>query len=86
MINFSNNTANVGGGDLYGGTIDNCKLSKVTICLNICEIQSSGDVFNTITTGELDIASVPLRFCYCEHQTPNCSQALSVDLYPGGKF
>ena len=86
MINFSNNTANVGGGDLYGGTIDNCKLSKVTICLNICEIQSSGEVFNTITTGELDIASVPLRVCYCEHQTPDCSQPPSVKLYPGENF
>ena len=86
MISFSNNTANVGGGDLYGGTIDNCKLSRINICLYICEFQSSGDVFNTITTGELDIASVPLRVCYCEHQTPDCSQSLAVELYPGENF
>ena len=86
MINFSNNTANVEGGDLYGGTIDNCKLSKITICLNICDFQSSGDVFNTMTTGELDISSVPLRVCYCEHQTPDCSQPPSVELYPGGNL
>ena len=74
MITFSNNTANVGGGDLYGGTIDNCKVSRITTCLYICEFQSSGDVFNTLTTGELDIASVPLKVCSCEHQTPDCSQ------------
>ena len=86
MISFSNNTANVGGGDLYGGTIDNCKLSRIIICLYICEFQSSGDVFNTITTRELDIASVPLKVCSCKHQTPDCSQSLSVELYPGGNF
>ena len=86
MISFSNNTANVGGGDLYGGTIDQCKLSRITICLYICEFQSSGDVFNTIITGELDIASVPLKVCSCEHQTPDCSQSLSVELYPGENF
>ena len=86
MINFSNNTANVGGGDLYGGTIDNCKVSRITTCLYICEFQSSGDVFNTITTGELDIASVPLKVCSCKHQTPDCSQPTLIELYPGGNF
>ena len=85
-IYFYNNTANVGGGDLYGGTIDQCKLSSITTCSKFCDFQSSGDVFNTITTGELAIASVPLKVCYCEHQTPDCSQSLSVELYPGENF
>ena len=88
LINFSSNTADNGGGDLYGGTIDKCKLSKnIKICSSeYCFFQSSGDVFNAMTTAELDIASVPLRVCYCEHQTPVCSQPPSVELYPGENF
>ena len=82
-IFFINNTANLGGGDLYGGTIDNCKMTKITICSSICEFQSSGDVFNTMTIGELDISSVPVNICRCEHQTPDCSQPPSIELYPG---
>ena len=86
VIYFINNTANVGGGDLYGGTIDKCKLSSITTCSKFCDFQSSGDAFNTITTAELDISSVPVKVCYCEHQTPDCSQQPSVELYPGENF
>ena len=87
MINFSSNIANEGGGDLYGGAIDNCVLSDINLCSDYCDFQSSGDVFNTITTGELDISSVPLQVCSCENQTPDCSQLLpSVQSYPGETF
>ena len=83
-INFSANIADEGGADLYGGTIDNCNLPSIknSIC-PVCSFQSSGDVFNTITTGELDITSVPLQvaLCSCEQQTPNCSPSPSI--YPG---
>ena len=81
-INFSDNTANEGGGDLYGGTIDNCKLpNNISICSDYCDIKSSGDIFNTMTTENLDIASEPLRVCSCP-QTSDCSQS-SLDVYPG---
>ena len=86
MIYFYNNTAIVEGGDLYGGTIDNCKLPSITICPNFCDFQSSGDVFNTMTTGDLDISSAPVKVCSCEQQTPDCSQPSSIELYPGEKF
>ena len=85
-IYFYNNTAIVEGGDLYGGTIDNCKLPSITICPNFCDFQSSGDVFNTMTTGDLDISSAPVKVCSCEQQTPDCSQPSSIELYPGEKF
>ena len=85
-IYFYNNTATVEGGDLYGGTIDSCKLPNITICPNFCDFQSSGDVFNTMTTGELDISSAPVKVCSCEQQTPDCSQPSSIELYPGEKF
>ena len=85
MINFSNNTADDGGGDLYGGTIDKCNLPSISyrICSDYCEFQSSGDVFNRMTPKELDIASEPLQvsLCGCEHQTPHCSPSPSI--YPG---
>ena len=86
IVYFSNNTANLGGGDLYGGTVDNCVQSRITTCLNFCDFQSSGDVFNTMTTGELDIASVPLKVCSCKHQTPDYSRSPSVELFPGENF
>ena len=82
-ISFENNTANVEGGDLYGGTVDRCKLTNIVICQTFCEFQSSGEVFNTMTIGELDISSVPVNVCRCEHQTPDCSQPPSIELYPG---
>ena len=85
-IHFDTNTADVEGGDLYGGTIDNCKLPSITICPNFCDFQSSGDVFNTMTTGDLDISSEPVKVCNCEQQTPDCSQPSSIELYPGERF
>ena len=87
MINFSSNSANEGGSDLYGGAIDNCKLSDINTCPDYCDFRSSGDVFDTMTTGELDISSVPLHVCSCENHTPDCSQLLpSVQSYPGETF
>ena len=82
-IYFYNNTANEGGGDLYGGTIDNCELPSVGICSE-CDFKSSGDVFNTMTAENLDIASVPLQVCSCETQIlSECSQSFLIDVYPG---
>ena len=85
-IHFSNNTADFGGGDLYGGTIDNCILYNISICSGLCNIKSSGDVFNTMTTGELEIASVPLKVSSCEHQTSDYSQSPAIKSYPGKEF
>ena len=87
IINFSSNTAKEGGGDLYSGAIDKCKLSNdVLIGSESFHPQSSGAVFNTMTTGELDISSVPVNVCICEHQTPDCSQSPLIELYPGGNL
>ena len=86
-ISFSDNTADEGGDDLYGGTVDNCRLLNITVCQDSCDIKSSGDVFDTMTTGEVDITSVPLQVCSCERQTPDCSQVSpSIQMYPGRRF
>ena len=86
-ISFSDNTADEGGDDLYGGTVDNCKLMNITVNQDSRDIKSSGDVFDTITIGKLDITSVPLQVCSCERQTPDCSQvSSSIQMYPGRRF
>ena len=82
-IFFSSNTANLGGGDLYGGSIDNCIISHIDICSDFCDIKSSGSVFDTLAIGEVDIASVPLQVRSCEDQI---SQFSSIELYPGKSF
>ena len=81
-IHFSNNTAKLGGGDLYGGTIDNCKLPNIDIC-SYCVFKSSQDVFDTMATTDLDITSVPLKVCSCEQQISDCPQSYFIYVYPG---
>ena len=87
-IYFENNTANEAGSDLYGGTIDACNLpsSDISICSDFCDIKSSGEVFNTMATGELDIASAPLQVCSCENEVSDCSEIPSYEIYPGKEF
>ena len=81
-IHFSNNTAKHGGGDLYGGTIDNCKLPNIDIC-SYCVFKSSQDVFDSMATTDLDITSVPLKVCSCEQQISDCPQSYFIYVYPG---
>ena len=91
-MNFNNNTAGDGGGDIYGGAVDNCELQSVhTEC---CDFQSSGNVLDCIITGDcymapetLDVSSDPLRICLCKNNEANCdSSSITKRAYPGGKF
>ena len=85
-MNFSNNTANNGGSDVYGGTVDSCKLNNITVCQDHCNIKSSGDVFDIMTGGELEVSSIPLQVCSCDQQKVNCSHSPTVRVYPGRQF
>ena len=71
-IYFDNNTALLGGSDLYGGAIDNC--------LN-------QEVIDTITAkADVDISSDPLNICNCENDQPisSCTNdPISRQVYPG---
>ena len=85
-MNFYNNTADDGGSDVYGGTVDNCKLNNISVCQDFCNIKSSGDVFDIMTGGKLKVSSVPLQVCSCDQQKVNCSHSPTVRVYPGRQF
>ena len=85
-MDFYNNIANDGGSDVYGGMVDSCKLNNISVCQEYCKIKSSGDVFDIITGGKLNVSSTPLQVCSCDHQKVNCSHSPTVRVYPGRQF
>ena len=90
---FKNNSAVLAGSVLYGGTIDNCKLTGLAM-----DTSSSGEVFDVLihTNDSYDnttsnISSDPLHICTCENNLPVCSkseygQYTSIGAHPGEKF
>ena len=80
---FKNNFADNGGSVLYGGAVDNCKLTGL-------ESYSSGEVFDMLvhiddendynTTS--NISSNPIRMCPCENNLPDCSRSPGSISYP----
>ena len=74
---FKNNSADDAGSILYGGAIDNCKLTDL-------DSHSSGEVFDMIVHIDDDndynttsnISSDPIQICPCENNLPNCSKSL----------
>ena len=87
---FKNNSADVAGSVLYGGAIDNCKLTHDS------DSYSSGEVFNMIvhindtdynTTS--NISSDPLQICQCENTLPDCNDDVYIfprTVYRGETF
>ena len=87
---FKNNTADAAGSVLYGGAVDNCKLTHDS------DSHSSGEVFDMIvhindtdynTTS--NISSDPLQVCLCENNLPDCSEDVHTfprRVYPGETF
>ena len=83
---FKNNSADVAGSALYGGVIDNCKLTGL-------DFYNSSEVFDMLvcidenTTSS--ISSRPFRVCPCENNIPNCSEPMyhvPYTIYPGETF
>ena len=82
---FKNNSADDAGSMLYGGAIDNCRLTAL-------DSYSSGEVFDMLvhiddenTTSS--ISSYPFRICNCESGLPNCSKShIPHTVYPGETF
>ena len=87
---FRNNSADVAGSVLYGGTIDNCKLTPRL------DSYSSGEVFDMIVHNNdthynttSNISSDPLQICQCENNLSNCSTYwlnIPRTVYPGETF
>ena len=82
---FINNSAYAAGSALYGGAIDNCKLTGQSL-------YSSTDVFNKLVQFEDDnttseISSDPFQICPCENNYPNCSTLMKkLSIHPGETF
>ena len=86
---FQSNSAGAAGSMLYGGAIDNCKLTGL-------DSNSSGEVFDMIVYNNdtdyntpSNISSDSLRICLCENNHPNCSKYRYVvphKVYPGETF
>ena len=86
---FKNNFADDAGSVLYGGVIDNCKLTHGL------DSYSSGEVFDMIvydydsyykTTS--NISTDPIQICPCENNLPDCIKEHHVphSVYPGETF
>ena len=82
---FKNNSADVAGSVLYGGTIDNCNLPGMYSYI-------SGKMFNKLVDIEDDntnsnISSLPLHICPCINSFPDCRSYFSPrTVYPGEMF
>ena len=89
-IHFENNTAVEVGGDLYGGSVDNCKLPSIqTKSFDCRKCPTSGEVFDSVfsSTSEklLKITSDPIHICYCNGGEALCDHpSISRQVYPGG--
>ena len=89
---FKNNSADAAGSVLYGGAINNCKLTHGL------ESNSSSEVFDMIFRSEDDtdynttsnISSHPLHICHCENNLSHCRVNRNINfprtMYPGETF
>ena len=84
-IYFEHNRARIAGSSLYGGLLDRCRISPLAELLLSNASESSTLSNRTITVGGLayfhsisnvktsDIASPPVRVCFCRDGQPDCS-------------
>ena len=85
QLDFKNNSADDAGSVLYGGAVDNCKLTGQ-------DPLPSGEVFDMLVHYENDIttssiSSDPFQICPCENNHPNCSKSnMTLFIYPGETF
>ena len=81
---FKNNSADIAGSVLYGGTIDKCKLDW--------KYDKSSKVFDMLVQYQADnktssISSDPFHVCPCENNYPECSKRKkTLSVYPGETF
>ena len=87
---FKNNSADDAGSVLYGGAIDNCKLTGL-------DSYSSGEVFDTLVHIDHEndynitsnISSYPIHICPCKNSLPDCRLSYgprNLQVYPGETF
>ena len=82
---FNRNSADEAGSVLFGGAIDNCKLTGL-------DSYSSGDIFDILVDIETDnttssISSRPLSICPCENNHTECNKSsITRSVYRGETF
>ena len=80
---FTNNTASIAGGTIYGGLLDRCSVSSFTelfnvyINLNPSNYDALSNIISvtSIQIKEIksEISSQPVRVCFCRDNQPDCS-------------
>ncbi len=94
-IKFLNNTAEGQGSLLYGGLLDRCAVSEYAELRDNSSIVNASPLtyFDTLiinsTTNfsDSEIASDPVRVCFCEYdKTINCTKTLDILSKPGQGF
>ena len=81
---FKNNSADAAGSVLYGGAIDNCRLTGLD-----SDIYNSSQVFDELVQYQTDnttssITSDPFHICPCENNHPDCSKSnKTLSVHPG---
>ena len=81
-LHFNNNTAQLSGNILYGGTIDLCQdltMSKHLYFRNF-------SVFKEGNNGISDISSDGYKICLCDSTKTNCTDTTSKHIFPGESF
>ena len=97
QVEIVNNTASYAGSDLYGGSVDSCRLLLTWRDIKVYSTNhfvTSKDVFNKVfhftpksTTHHSIISSNPYRVCHCSGSRPICMRiSISRRVYPGEKF
>ena len=96
-VEIVNNTALYAGSDLYGGSVDSCRLLLTWLDIKVYfnkNFVTSKDIFNKVfhVTPKSDklhsiISSNPYRVCHCSGSRPVCrSTAIRRKVYPGETF
>ena len=80
-INFTNNTAETAGDDIYGASVDECSSESNKYKNNIIHRNPSDAAVSLVS-------SDPLRVCECENDVPCCDKASPIgrNVTPGGLF
>ena len=79
-LHFTNNTAQVGGNDIFGGWVDWYVAPNLTVMHN----PNASEILVTEGDGDMYISSNAVRICICIDGIPSCNITQNVtQIYPG---
>ena len=90
-LEFVNNSANIAGDALYGGSVDNCYTIGSYYYGNQSK-QLSKQIFNKIAdmrgqSGPSQVSSYPYKVCFCDDADRYCNTTHeTIEVYPGERF